>query len=55
MNDKIEVAVEKADDFIMKLCEPKEMGKEEAVDYLEDVIARCRSAIEALREEMDDD
>lgn len=55
MSDKIEDAAQKADDFIMGLCEPKQMGKSSAVDFLERVIARCEAAIEALREEMEDD
>lgn len=52
MSDKIEDAVMVADEFIMSLCEPKLMTQAEALDYLGDVIERCRSAMEALREEM---
>jgi hypothetical protein len=54
MADKVEAAAQTADDFIMGLCEPKKMSPAQALDFLERVVERCRSAIEALRDENED-
>ena len=53
MSKKSNDALQKADDYIMGLCTPKAMSPEEAIDFLESVIDRCRGAVEALREEND--
>jgi hypothetical protein len=37
---------------VEKRCEPDDMTKAEAVDYLETVISHLQMSIEALREEM---
>lgn len=47
------IDLQTTDDFIMEACTPRKMSPADAVDFLEDVIERCRSAIEALKEEND--
>jgi len=51
---RLQRAEQLADDYLMDLCEPKKLSPAEAVDFLERVIERCRSAIEALKEEHPD-
>lgn len=47
--------VEEAVSAVEKLCEPERMSPEEAIDFLEDVVSRLQSSIEALKEENDTD
>jgi hypothetical protein len=50
MDELIEQAVEKVEE----MCEPKKMpSKKTAVDFLEGVIERLQSSVEALREEIE--
>jgi hypothetical protein len=51
MPRSINQVVNKADETIMDLCAPEKMTPAEAKDFLEQVIERCHSAIEALIEE----
>ena len=46
--DNIELAV----DYVEALCTPDKMSKSQAVDFLEDVIARLRTSVEALNDEI---
>lgn len=47
--------VDKAVDEVEAHCTPDKMSKQQAMDFLEDVIARLESSVEALREEIDND
>lgn len=47
--------VNEAVEAIEALCPPGFMSKAEAIDFLEDVIDRLQSSIEALREEVADE
>jgi hypothetical protein len=51
MDHAIDMAVEQVEEH----CTPSRMGKAESVDFLEGVIARLRSSIEALNEEIGND
>lgn len=48
---EIERRAEQADDYIMSLCEPKDMKPEEAFDFIERVIERMQMMLNALAEE----
>lgn len=41
-------------EIIDEATEPKAMNKEEALDFLEDIISQIEMRIEALREEMEE-
>ena len=43
--------VQEADDAIMEMCDPRKMPPSQAVEFLEAIIDRCTSAIEALKDE----
>jgi len=47
----VDAALQAADNYLMDLCEPGKMDPEQAVAFLDAVIARCESAVEALKEE----
>jgi hypothetical protein len=47
--------VDQAVDAVEALCAPDQMSKVEAVDFLEEVIARLRSSIEALYVEIENE
>lgn len=47
--------VDRAVEAVEKLCEPGKMSKAEAVDFLEDVISRLESSVEALKEEIENE
>lgn len=48
---EIERRAEKADDFVMKLCEPKDMTPSQSFDFIERVIERLNTMLGALAEE----
>ncbi len=54
-NDVVEAAAQLADDYCMNLCAPDTMTPAQAIDFLERVVVRCESAVEALKEENDID
>jgi hypothetical protein len=47
--------VEEAVDAVEALCAPDQMTKGEALEFLEEVIGRLRSSIEALRDEIENE
>lgn len=49
----LEAQAELADNAVSELCGPELMSKAQAVEFLELVVERCRSSIEALNEEME--
>jgi hypothetical protein len=49
---QIETEIDAAIDQVEERCTPDKMSKSEAVDYLEGVIARLRTSVEALEEEI---
>jgi polyhydroxyalkanoate synthesis regulator phasin len=51
MDKKVDEAV----DAVESMCAPGFMTKQEAVDFLEDVIARLESDVDALREQIEKD
>lgn len=51
MDKRVDEAVE----LVEGMCAPGVMTKQEAVDFLEDVLARLESSVEALREEIDNE
>ena len=53
--NKIDGAVQQAQDFISSLCEPRRMTQTEALEFLEQVAAGVDASMDALREEMGDD
>lgn len=46
--NNVDLAVE----FVEELCEPQKMSQTDALDFLEGVVARLQSSIEALKEEI---
>lgn len=46
--------VNAAAEAVEEFCSPDKMSKPEAIDFLEDVISRLRSSMEAIQEEMDE-
>lgn len=47
-----EKLVNQAVEMVENLCGPDKMSKEDAVDFLEDVIGRLENSIEAIKEEL---
>jgi len=47
--------VNQAVEAVERLCSPDKMTKEQAIDFLEDVISQLDSSLEALREETEDE
>lgn len=48
-------AAERADSYVMALCTPEQMTKQEALDFLEALMARLKGAVEALHEEVENE
>jgi hypothetical protein len=47
--------VTEAIEAVEAMCTPDRMSKTDAIDFLEDVVARLESSIEALRDETAED
>ena len=47
--------VNKATEAVQEYCTPEKMSKEDAIDFLEDVIAQLESSKEAIEEEIENE
>lgn len=48
-------AIERADAAVMEMCTPDKMSKADAIKFLEGVMLNLEGALDALREEEEDD
>lgn len=53
MATSVDKAVESAQAYLSQLCEPGKMTPAEAIDFYEQVISDCESAIDGLKEDME--
>jgi hypothetical protein len=53
MPDKVQRAIEQADELVMTLCEPSRMTPAEAIAFLEGLLDNLQGALDALHEEND--
>jgi polyhydroxyalkanoate synthesis regulator phasin len=47
--------VQQAVNAVNELCAPEKMSKQEAIDFLEDVMSDLQSAVDALQDEIDNE
>lgn len=47
--------VNKATEAVQEYCTPEKMSKEDAIDFLEDVVSQLESLKEALEEEIENE